>query len=107
VLRGTIDSVLGQWVRLVGSTRTFNEIDMAGEPKVSATEKFRYWRARLVDGSYVSVNIWRMRDGRISLGVQHRAFEDRAAAAKFKAYWKEFLAQLASGQVKKNEVDSA
>jgi hypothetical protein len=105
VLKGTMDTVLDQWVHLVGSTRTFNGITMSGEPKVSATEKFRYWRARLVDGSHLRVSIWRMGDGRISLGVQHRAFEDHAAAAKSKAYWKEFLAPFSSAQAKTSEVE--
>jgi hypothetical protein len=46
----------------------------------------------------VNVTIYRMPDGRVSLGVQHRAFPDRAAADTSKAYWKAFLAPLTPGR---------
>jgi len=104
VLKGTMDDVLRRWLELIGDTRTPNGADMESEPSVSSTEKFRYWRAKLTDGTRVTVIIWRMPDGRVSLGVQHRAFPDRTAAGACKAYWKAFLAPLTPGRIIKSEV---
>jgi hypothetical protein len=96
-LRGTMDDVLRRWLEHVGDGRTFNGANVVAGPAVSTTERFRYWRARLADGTRVSATIWKRPDGRISLGVQHRAFPDRAAAEACRAYWKEFLAPLKPG----------
>lgn len=93
-LKGTMDDVLQRWLDLVGNKRTFNGADTVSEPSVTTTEKFRYWRAKLADGTRVTVTIWRMPDGRVSLGVQHRTFPDRTTADACKAYWKEFMAPL-------------
>ena len=71
---------------------------------MSATEKFRYWRAKLADGTRVTVIIWLMPDGRVSLSVQHRAFPDRSTADACKAYWKEFMAPLTPGRIKTRKV---
>jgi hypothetical protein len=96
-LKATVDEVLQRWLELIGGTRSFNGAKLVAEPSVSATEKFRYWRAKLTDGTRVTVTIWRMPDGRASLGIQQRAFPDRASADASKAYWKQFLAPLTAG----------
>lgn len=89
--------MLARWVALVGDVRTFNGSELAAEPSVSATEKFRYWRAKLTDGTAVRAIVWGTPDGRISLSVQQRAFPDRASADACKAWWKEFVAPLRVG----------
>lgn len=47
VLTGTLDDALQAWLEVVGGAQAFNGVALAGEPRVSASEKYRYWRARL------------------------------------------------------------
>ena len=84
---------------LVGGAQAFNGVALADEPRVSASEKYRYWRARLADGTHVDVNVYKRPDGRISFGVQHRPFPERAAADAWRGYWREFVAQLMRKEV--------
>lgn len=99
VLTGTLDDALQAWLELVGGVQAFNGVALAGEPRVSASEKYRYWRARLADGTHVDVDVYKGPDGRIPLGVQHRPFPERAAADAWRGYWREFVAQLTRKEV--------
>jgi len=51
-LKGTMDQLLDQWLELVGGKRTLNGAGILSEPFVSRTDKFRYWRAKLEDGTH-------------------------------------------------------
>lgn len=99
VLTGTLDDALRAWLELVGGAQAFNGVALAGGPRISASEKYRYWRARLADGTHVDVNVYKRPDGRISLSVQHRPFTERAAADAWRGYWREFVAQLTGKEV--------
>ena len=91
-LTGTMDSALQRWRELAGDP--LNGVALQAPPKVSSTEKFRYWRARLANGTRVDVTIYRRPDEKISLGIQHRPFSDRASADAWRAFWKDLAAQL-------------
>ena len=69
-----MDEALQRWLRLVGDRRTFNGSKLASEPRVTQTDRFRYWRANFADATKLTVIIWQMPNDRVSLGIQHRAF---------------------------------
>lgn len=53
-LPGTMDEVLDYWAAQLPAdpaAATFDGIEFAGRPSVSRTEKWRYWRVSLADGS--------------------------------------------------------
>lgn len=54
---GDLDAGLARWTELVANADDFDGVPLDAEPSVSATEKWRYWRCRLVDGSRVQVTV--------------------------------------------------
>lgn len=93
-LTGTLDGALAVWLERVGEMTVFNGVALAAEPKVSKTDKWRYWRARLVDGGAIEVRIYVKPDGLVSLGLEHGKLPDKPTADAWKAFWKPFLASL-------------
>lgn len=62
-----------------------------GEPRLSDTERWRYWRADAADGSQVSVNITAKDEGRCTLSIAHKQIASAAERDAWKARWAETL----------------
>jgi len=90
---GDLDSALDSWLRRVAGITDFNGLALAHAPKVSKSEKFRYWRAVFDDGSTINVVINAKGQGKCTVAIDHRKLADQEAVAAWKAYWKEFLAE--------------
>jgi hypothetical protein len=88
---GSLDEALGLWVERVSGVQDFDRVGLAGEPRISGSEKFRYWRVDLTDGTRVEVNVSRAPGGKASLNVQHRKLPDKAASDRWKLFWRELL----------------
>jgi hypothetical protein len=76
-------------------------VPFAGEPAVSRTEKWRYWRVSLADGTRVTVTIGEKPGGAATAGgpaatlaVTSGRLETREAAARWKAFWRAYLDEL-------------
>ena len=72
---------------------------LSGEARTSATEKWRYWRADLADGTTVAVTITdkKVADGaapKATVAIGHRGLPSPDAAAAAKAAWKDLLGRL-------------
>lgn len=72
---------------------------LSGEARTSATEKWRYWRADLADGTTVAVTIndKKVADGaapKATVAIGHRGLPSPDAAAAAKDAWKDLLGQL-------------
>jgi len=92
-----LDSALHAWLDRIGDRQEFNGSALATEPRVSASARWRYWRARLADGGRVEVTINERPDGRIALSIQHRQLADKSTADAWKAFWKQVLRSLRGG----------
>lgn len=88
------DSVLQAWEELVDSPTEFNGVPVDGEPSTSSTEKGRYWRVRLADGTRVSVNISDKQPGKALAAMEHTKTDSSERADQWRTYWKGLLAQL-------------
>ena len=93
-LAGSLDDAVGTWRRLVANRRDFNGVPIESDPRVSHTEKWRYWRADLADGSKIRVGIGERPGGRAGLGLSHEKLGDRQAAERWKKYWRNILKEL-------------
>lgn len=97
-LSGTMDEVLDRWLAPLsarGDARAFDGVPFAEEPSVKRTDKWRYWRARLTDGSKITVSISAKPGGEASvLAVETGKLDDKADIGRWKAYWKAYLAKL-------------
>jgi len=93
-LTASLDEALGRWLDHVADAGEFNGVPLEADPTTSTTDKWRYWRAKLIDGSRVNVNITGKGDGKVSLNLGHDKVADKTTADGWKAYWRKVLAEL-------------
>lgn len=91
---GDLDDVLARWLGLVAGATGFNGVALLGEPATRNTGSWRYWRARLADGSRVSVNISAKSAGRAVFNLDHNKLPDGEHIDDWKAFWRKLLAGL-------------
>jgi hypothetical protein len=94
-VEGTADDLLTRWAALMAGDPG---VAYADPPSTSTTEKWRYWRARLADGSRVSVNIT-AKDaaggaGRCTVAVAHAGLASPGDVEGWRAFWKDRLREL-------------
>jgi hypothetical protein len=97
---GTMEEVLERWLRHlpVGAGASFDGVEFAGEPAVSRTDKWRYWRVTLADRSRVTVTITdrpggpARRGGPAStLAVTSGRLPTRDDSLRWKTFWRAYL----------------
>ncbi len=93
-LPGSMDAALRAWQKLVGKMTEFDGVNFAGNPGVSKTEKWRYWRVKLEDNSKVTVVICDKGRDKTQLGVNHDKLTDSKALMRCKSFWKNYLLGL-------------
>src|SRR5699024_9263552 len=91
---GDKDAALKAWLELVGTRDEFNGIDTEEAASTSETAKWRYWRAQLVDGSRVNVDISDKPHGKASIAVEHTKLSSSDDIETWRPYWKELLSEL-------------
>jgi len=95
---GDKDAALAAWQELVSERMQFAGATAAAEPRITRSEKWRYWRVDLDNGTRVTIGFSDKAGGRAgsraSIGVQHEKLADADAVGAAKAFWKDLLAQL-------------
>jgi hypothetical protein len=100
---GTMDAVLDRWTAQLPAdpaAATIDGIEFAGEPSVSKTEKWRYWRVSLADETRVTVTISeKPGDAKAggpasTLSVTSSRLPTRDDVARWKVFWKSYLDEL-------------
>ena len=86
-----LDAGLSTWQALAEASEPFDGVGLADPPSTSATEKWRYWRARLDDGSRVVVTVSMKRPGTCTLGLAHQGLPDEESVDRWKRFWKPLL----------------
>lgn len=88
---GDMDAALEKWEKRVEGITEFNNIKMGRKPSVSQTEKWRYWRCGMEDGSAISVNIQNKPNGvKSTLAINHDKLNNAEDVEKWRAFWKSF-----------------
>lgn len=94
-LPGTMDEVLARMAASGDGREDFVGVPVESSPTTSATEKWRYWRVRLADGSKVSINIQTKPAGdKATVAVNHDGLDDPARVPQVKQWWKDWLTQF-------------
>ncbi|MGD8168765.1 hypothetical protein ACEXOS_021240 [Herbiconiux sp. P16] len=93
-LTASLDEALEAWVALAGERVEFSGVPVTREGQASSSEKWRYWRCGLDDGTLVAVNIYEKAPGKASVGVQHTKLESAVAVEHWRGYWKGLLKEL-------------
>jgi hypothetical protein len=91
---GDMDAALRAWVDLVAGRDSFGGVPVQDEPSTSSTERWRYWRAALTDGSRIAVTISAKPGGKSSLGIGHTKLGSPEEVERWKAIWREMLGEL-------------
>lgn len=91
---GSMDDALTLWMNAMQSRTDFSDIPISRGPDISQTEKWRYWRCGLADGSAVSINIYEKAPGKAALSVEHSKLESDAQVEHWREYWKGILKAL-------------
>ena len=101
---GTMDEVLERWTARLPedpASATLDGIEFAGEPGVSKTAKWRYWRVALADDSRVTVTIAQKPGGPATAGgpastlsVTSGKLPTRDDVSRWKAFWRAYLDEL-------------
>lgn len=92
---GGMDEVLDAWAALVGDVRQYSGMKVVGEPRISKTDKWRYWRCNLEDGSTLSVNIQEKPGGEKSIiSVNQDKLPSEDKLEDIRGYWRGFIADL-------------
>jgi len=89
-LPGTMDEALEWWLEKVKNRKEFHDVAIE-KTSVSKTEKWRYWRAKLADGSLVSVHFSNKPGNKANLGLQHEKLETQEQVDEWKRFWKELF----------------
>lgn len=93
-----MDQALDRWLaRLPADEQraAFDGVSFAAEPTISRTEKWRYWRVPLADGSKVTVYISaKPAGGAALLAVETAKLSSRDDIARWKSFWKAYLSEL-------------
>lgn len=90
---GTMDDVLARITGAGAELTAFAGIPAEARPSTSATEKWRYWRVPLADGSRVTITIQTKASGdKSTAAVNHDKLGSESDIAPAKAWWREFLA---------------
>lgn len=93
-LSGDLDSGLARWRALVADDDGFDGVPLDAEPSSSATEKWRYWRCPLADGSRIQVTVSAKDGGKVVVAVQHDRLDSVEDRDRWKAYWRGRLAAI-------------
>lgn len=91
---GTLDEAIAAWRSLVDGLTEFGGVPMERPPTPSSTEKWRYWRVPLADGSRVSLDICASGNGKSRLGINHTKLDSTVAVEHWRTVWKELLQRL-------------
>jgi hypothetical protein len=91
---GSLDDALARWTKVMDPRTEVSGVEIARGPDVSATEKWRYWRAGLADGTRVVVNISAKSPDKSVISVQHENLESEDAAQHWRGFWKSVLSDI-------------
>lgn len=90
-VEGSLDEVIVRWQEFVGSPEELDGVPTTSAPSVSSTEKWRYWRVTLADGSKVNVNLSAKSPEKAVLGLQHAQLNTEDDRERWRAFWKRLL----------------
>lgn len=91
---GDKDLALEAWQAVVAGAEEFGGVPIESDPSVTSTEKWRYWRVPMADGTRVAVNFSDKPGGKASVGVNHTKLDSAEAIAFWKPIWRDLLSQL-------------
>lgn len=91
---GTPDEALARWAELMAERTEVRGVPFRQPPTTAATERWRYWRVRLADGTRVAATIGARGDGRATVALTHQGLASADDVARWRTTWRDLLARL-------------
>jgi uncharacterized protein YdhG (YjbR/CyaY superfamily) len=88
---GDKDQVFDFWLAAVCDEKELNSIPLAGKPAISKSEKWRFWRVDLQDGSKVTVTVGAKTTEKSILTFSNEKLKSRDDIEPWKTFWKAFI----------------
>ena len=89
-----IDQALALFSSAAAQLTEIDGASIEGEPRISKSDGWRYWKADVADGTKVNVHISLKGEGKVTIGLEHVGVADEEARDRAKAFWKSFFAGL-------------
>ncbi len=93
-LPGNMDQVFELWLNAVRDIKEFNSIPLAEKPAISKSEKWRYWRVDLQDGSKVTITVGAKSAEKSILTFSNEKLKSQNDIEPWKAFWKDYIKKL-------------
>lgn len=87
---GTMDQAMRWWQGTVGAATDFNGVPIV-TTSLTQTEKWRYYRAALMDKSRIIVTIYEKTPTKAAISLQHEKIAAQSAVETWRTYWKAYL----------------
>lgn len=91
---GSKNDALQAWLKVIEPYNQFGGVPIHDEASTSHTDKWRYWRAGLEDGTRVTVTIGDKPGGKATVGLQHSKPDSADAIDAWRPVWKDLLSDL-------------
>lgn len=86
---GDMDAALATWSESMDGIRDIDGVDIIGEPRITQTDKWRYWKVDLADGSKLNVNIQTKPSGdKSTVSINHDKLSTADDVERLRTYWK-------------------
>jgi uncharacterized protein YdhG (YjbR/CyaY superfamily) len=95
-MTGDLDQVFTLWLNQVLKTDHFNNQEFKEEPKISKSEKWRYWRVILKNGLKITASVGYKAADKSILSLTTEKLPDQNSIKEWKDYWTNYLKQLLS-----------
>ncbi|WP_196258748.1 hypothetical protein [Pelagibacterium limicola] len=93
---GSPDDALALWKVRAGALETDGSVEFAEPASTSGSQKWRYWRRPLADGSRLNVTIGEKPGGKATIALTHEKLAGPDEVEDWRGFWKARLADLAS-----------
>lgn len=90
----TLDEAMAAWTSIADRLEMADAVDFAGEADISASDKWRYWRRALADGTRVVVTVGEKSGGKATIALTHEKLAEPEDIERWRTYWKAALGTL-------------
>ncbi len=93
-LSGNPDQIFELCLNAVHDVKDFNSIPLAEKPSISQSEKWRYWRVNLQDGSKITITVGAKTPEKSIITFSNEKLKRQDDIEPWKVFWKDFLNKL-------------
>ena len=91
---GNIDQAFELWLNAVREEKELNSIPLAEKPAISKSEKWRYWRVNLQNGSKVAITVGTKTAEKSTLTFSNEKLKSKDDINTWKVFWRDYITKL-------------